>query len=185
MQEERFLLLECDFGRSSRRLEWSLLSEHDFGGLKGYESNGAVSSFGMVIWWTSKDAGGTVIRNRSKWRADTSESTTPRSSVDFYGIRHSERGIGHFIIDNSLVKSIEFEPLKTKTMYRPASGTGVGGAVGGGTTNNKSKKIHKDIDKLTKNIIDLVENIIPPTFLQSLLIIPKDLLQLYKLHKLV
>ncbi|PKY38071.1 Rgp1-domain-containing protein [Rhizophagus irregularis] len=110
---------------------------------------------------------------------DTSESTTPRSSVDFYGIGHSERGsntwsepltdykkhsssrrsssatrcssspslsqkyetllwgfvqiVGHFIIDNSLVKSIEFEPLKTKTMYRPASGTGAGGAVGGGT----------------------------------------------------
>ncbi|GES77084.1 Rgp1-domain-containing protein [Rhizophagus clarus] len=110
---------------------------------------------------------------------DTSESTTPRSSADFYGIGQSERGsntwsesladykrysssrrsstatrcssspslsqkyetllwgfvqiVGHFIIDNSLVKSIEFEPLKTKTMYRPASGSGAGGAVGGGT----------------------------------------------------
>ncbi|CAB5186417.1 unnamed protein product [Rhizophagus irregularis] len=53
------------------------------------------------------------------------------------------------------------------------------------TINNKSKKIHKDIDKLTKNIVDLVENIMPPTFLQSLLIMPKDQLQLYKLHKVV
>lgn len=120
-----------------------------------------------------------VIDNISISDLDTSESTTPRSSVDFYGIEHSERGsntwsepltdykkysssrrsssatrcssspslsqkyetllwgfvqiVGHFIIDNSLVKSIEFEPLKTKTMYRPASGTGAGGAVGGGT----------------------------------------------------
>jgi hypothetical protein len=41
--------------------------------------------------------------------------------------------VGHFVIDSSLVKSIEFEPLKTKTMYRPASGSGAGGAVGGGT----------------------------------------------------
>ncbi|RIA97731.1 Rgp1-domain-containing protein [Glomus cerebriforme] len=110
---------------------------------------------------------------------DTSESTTPRSSIDFYSIGNSERGsntwsdsltdykkygssrrsstgtrcssspslsqkyetllwgfvqiVGHFVIDNSLVKSIEFEPLKTKTMYRPASGSGAGGAVGGGT----------------------------------------------------
>ncbi|POG59256.1 hypothetical protein GLOIN_2v1723584, partial [Rhizophagus irregularis DAOM 181602=DAOM 197198] len=53
------------------------------------------------------------------------------------------------------------------------------------TTNNKSKRIHTDIDKLTKNIVDLVENIMSPTFLQSLLIIPKDHLQLYKLHKVV
>ncbi|CAB5395650.1 unnamed protein product [Rhizophagus irregularis] len=113
-----------------------------------------------------------VIDNISISDLDTSESTTPRSSVDFYGIGHSERGsntwsepltdykkhsssrrsssatrcssspslsqkyetllwgfvqiVGHFIIDNSLVKSIEFEPLKTKTMYRPASGTGAG-----------------------------------------------------------
>lgn len=53
------------------------------------------------------------------------------------------------------------------------------------TTNNKSKKVHEDIDKLKKNIVDLVENIMPPTLLQSLLVIPKDHLQLYKLHKVV
>ncbi|GBC29468.2 hypothetical protein GLOIN_2v1712465 [Rhizophagus irregularis DAOM 181602=DAOM 197198] len=46
------------------------------------------------------------------------------------------------------------------------------------TTNNKSKKIHTDIDKLTKNIVDLVENIMPPTFLQSYHL-------QYKLHKVV
>ncbi|CAG8449960.1 3265_t:CDS:10 [Ambispora leptoticha] len=42
--------------------------------------------------------------------------------------------VGHFIVDGSLVKSVEFEPLKHKAMYRPASGGGVGagGAVGGG-----------------------------------------------------
>ncbi|CAB4397509.1 unnamed protein product [Rhizophagus irregularis] len=53
------------------------------------------------------------------------------------------------------------------------------------TTNNKSKKVHEDIDKLKKNIVDLVENIMPLTLLQSLLVIPKDNLQLYKLHKVV
>ncbi|CAG8468838.1 16487_t:CDS:2, partial [Funneliformis caledonium] len=120
-----------------------------------------------------------AIDNVSVSDLDTSESTTPRSSVDFYGLGYSEVGnnawggllsdykkyepgrrsstgtrcssspslsqkyetllwgfvqiVGHFIIDNSLVKSIEFEPLKTKTMYRPASGSGAGGAVGGGT----------------------------------------------------
>ncbi|CAJ0641833.1 13995_t:CDS:10 [Entrophospora sp. SA101] len=109
---------------------------------------------------------------------DTTEST-PRSSVDFYGIGYSDRGsgtwngslidykkynisrhssngfrcssspsltqkyetllwgfaqiVGQFTVDASLIKSIEFEPLKTKTMYRPASGNGAGGAVGGGT----------------------------------------------------
>ncbi|CAG8632155.1 8546_t:CDS:2 [Acaulospora morrowiae] len=102
---------------------------------------------------------------------DTSEST-PRSSVDFYGLGYSERSsntwggsmseykkhstsrhssspsliqkyetllwgfaqiVGQFMVDSSLVKSIEFEPLKTKTMYRPAVGGVAGGAVGGGT----------------------------------------------------
>lgn len=148
-----------------------------------------------------------VIDNISISDLDTSESTTPRSSVDFYGIGHSERGsntwsepltdykkhsssrrsssatrcssspslsqkyetllwgfvqiVGHFIIDNSLVKSIEFEPLKTKTMYRPASGTGAGGAVGGGTlgifsTSTLSHSSLADLQeragKLNKNI---------------------------------
>ncbi|RHZ53330.1 hypothetical protein Glove_443g57 [Diversispora epigaea] len=110
---------------------------------------------------------------------DTSEST-PRSSVDFYGLGYSESNnawggslseykkysssckrsssgsgrcnsspsltqkyetllwgfaqiVGQFMVDSSLIKSIEFEPLKTKTMYRPASGNVAGGAVGGGT----------------------------------------------------
>ncbi|KAG9299582.1 hypothetical protein G9A89_020753 [Geosiphon pyriformis] len=42
--------------------------------------------------------------------------------------------VGHFIVDGSLVKSAEFEPLKHKAMYRPASAgiVGTGGAVGGG-----------------------------------------------------
>ncbi|CAG8460005.1 944_t:CDS:2, partial [Acaulospora colombiana] len=102
---------------------------------------------------------------------DTSEST-PRSSVDFYGLGYPERSsntwggslseykrhstsrhssspsliqkyetllwgfaqiVGQFTVDGLLVKSIEFEPLKTKTMYRPVGGGVTGGAVGGGT----------------------------------------------------
>ncbi|CAI2181298.1 2221_t:CDS:10 [Funneliformis geosporum] len=105
-----------------------------------------------------------AIDNVSVSDLDTSESTTPRSSVDFNGLggyseignnawsglltdykkydpgRRSSTGsrcssapslsqkyetllwgfvqiVGHFIIDNSLMKSIEFEPLKSKTIH--------------------------------------------------------------------
>ena len=53
------------------------------------------------------------------------------------------------------------------------------------TTTDKSKKIQKNIDDLIGNVVDLVYDIMPPTFLQSMLVIPKDQLNTYKLHKIV
>lgn len=40
--------------------------------------------------------------------------------------------IGQFMVDGSFIRQQGFEPLKTKTMYRP-SGSGGSGATGGGT----------------------------------------------------
>ncbi|KAK9712289.1 Golgi membrane exchange factor (Ric1p-Rgp1p) subunit [Basidiobolus ranarum] len=40
--------------------------------------------------------------------------------------------VGHFVINGSIVKFNEFEPLKSRTMYRSANGIGSGGTVGGG-----------------------------------------------------
>ena len=47
------------------------------------------------------------------------------------------------------------------------------------------KKIQKNIDELIGNVVDLIDDIMPPTFLQSMLVIPKDQLNTYKLHKIV
>jgi len=53
------------------------------------------------------------------------------------------------------------------------------------TTTDKSKKIQKNIDDLIGNVVDLVYDIMTPTFLQSMLVISKDQLNTYKLHKIV
>nr|CAG8559368.1 2146_t:CDS:2 [Entrophospora candida] len=144
---------------------------------------------------------------------DTTEST-PRSSVDFYGIGYSDRGsgtwngslidykkynisrhssngfrcssspsltqkyetllwgfaqiVGQFTVDASLIKSIEFEPLKTKTMYRPASGNGAGGAVGGGTLgifspNSMNQSSLADLQERADTYESRLPNDLPPT----------------------
>ena len=41
------------------------------------------------------------------------------------------------------------------------------------------------MEDLTKKIAEYIEEIMPPQFLQSMLIIPKDQLHKYKLHKVV
>src|SRR5277367_5871013 len=53
------------------------------------------------------------------------------------------------------------------------------------TPTNKSEKVQKDIDELMVKVVDLVETIMPPTFLESMLIIPRDKLDSYRLHKIV
>ena len=53
------------------------------------------------------------------------------------------------------------------------------------TTTNKSEKIQKDIDELVVKVVNLVETIMPPTFLESMLIIPREKLDSYRLHKIV
>jgi hypothetical protein len=45
--------------------------------------------------------------------------------------------------------------------------------------------IKKELSELTTNIIEYFEEIMPPQFMQSMLIIPKNQLHKYKLHKIV
>ena len=49
----------------------------------------------------------------------------------------------------------------------------------------KGKKIQEELSQLTTQVVNYIEDMMPPPFLRSMLIIPKDQLDLYKLHKLV
>src|SRR5829696_1504014 len=48
-----------------------------------------------------------------------------------------------------------------------------------------SSAVTGNLEDLTKKIAEYIEEIMPPQFLQSMLIIPKDQLHKYKLHKIV
>ena len=48
-----------------------------------------------------------------------------------------------------------------------------------------SSAVMKNLEDLTKKIAEYIEEIMPPQFLQSMLIIPKNQLHKYKLHKIV
>ncbi|CAI2195228.1 7237_t:CDS:1, partial [Funneliformis geosporum] len=46
----------------------------------------------------------------------------------------------------------------------------------------KEKKIQEELSQLTTQVVNYIEDMMPPPFLRSMLIIPKDQLDLYKLH---
>jgi len=60
-------------------------------------------------------------------RCSSSPSLTQKYETLLWGFAQI---VGVFVVDGSLMKAYEFEPLKLKNMYGP--GGGMGGAVGGG-----------------------------------------------------
>ncbi|KAG0240141.1 Rgp1-domain-containing protein [Mortierella sp. GBAus27b] len=76
-------------------------------------------------------------RRRSSLMSNFSTSSGSRHLVSYGSKKEalvwgSVQVIGQFMVDGSFIRQQGFEPLKTRTMYRP-TGSGGGGSIGGGT----------------------------------------------------
>ncbi|CAG8496627.1 9641_t:CDS:2 [Racocetra fulgida] len=96
----------------------------------GYSDDRSSNSWSGSLSDYKRNSSGSGRSSIGSGRCNSSPTLSQKYETLLWGFAQI---VGQFVVDGSLVKSIEFEPLKTKTMYRPASGSGAGGAVGGGT----------------------------------------------------
>ncbi|CAG8606251.1 14302_t:CDS:2 [Racocetra persica] len=96
----------------------------------GYSDDRSSNSWSGSLNDYKRNSSGSGRSSIGSGRCNSSPTLSQKYETLLWGFAQI---VGQFMVDGSLVKSIEFEPLKTKTMYRPASGSGAGGAVGGGT----------------------------------------------------
>jgi hypothetical protein len=162
LNDDDFKLYKDSSGCSSLRCEEDLISIHQnqIDDIVDFETFNKLKEFSSKVQNLEEEINSKLIKLKNNITTNSTITTTSKSSTTTTTSNNST--------SSTTTRSITTTTSSTTT-----------------TTNNKSKKIHEDIDKLKKKIVDLVENIMPPTFLQSLLIIPKGHLQLYKLHKVV
>ncbi|KAF0450058.1 Rgp1-domain-containing protein [Gigaspora margarita] len=96
----------------------------------GYSDDRSSNSWSGSLTDYKRNSGGSGRSSIGSGRCSSSPTLSQKYETLLWGFAQI---VGQFVVDSSLVKSVEFEPLKTKTMYRPASGSGAGGAVGSGT----------------------------------------------------
>ncbi|CAG8455077.1 5928_t:CDS:2 [Scutellospora calospora] len=109
--------------------ESSPRSSADFYGI-GHSDDRSSNSWSGSLTDYKRNSSGSGRSSIGSGRCSSSPTLSQKYETLLWGFAQI---IGQFVVDSSLVKSVEFEPLKTKTMYRPASGSGAGGALGGGT----------------------------------------------------